>query len=662
MENNKKYLKLLAQKYPTKQAVSSEIINLSAICNLPKGTEHFMSDIHGEYEAFCHILNNCSGVIHEKVDLLFRDTLSNVERQEICTLIYYPKEKLEMLHKECELPEEWYRMMLGNLIEVAKLLSSKYTRSKVRKAMPKEFAYIIDELLHVQKDEDDNQVRYHKVILDTILNIHNGDEFIIALANLIKRLAVDHLHIVGDIFDRGPCADMILDLLMEHHSLDIEWGNHDILWMGAACGNKASIANVIRNNLKYNNTRILENGYGISLRNLALFGEKTYKDKEPMDAALKAISVILFKLEEQIICRHPEYEMNERLLLSKINLNDFTIKTADSDLNNKNTITANTYIKNNYNKNDTDTVSDSNGNSDCNPTELLYKLSDTDLPTINPDNPLALTEQENAIMDELQAAFIGSNRLQKHIKFLYEKGSMYKIFNNNLLYHGCVPLDEYGNFDGITLDGVVYQGKKYLDYADKMARLAYLDNDNENALVFMWFLWAGHKSPLCGRVIKTFERSMINDENTWHEPTNPYYRFYHTEKTCNMILHEFGLFSPESHIINGHTPVKTIEGESPIRANGKLLVIDGGFSKAYHETTGIAGYTLIFNSHGMRIKAHHPFESVYKALRDNKDIDSESEIVYTASPRILVKDTENGKQIRDEISDLKMLLNSDAVN
>ena len=651
MENNKKYLKLLAQKYPTKQAVSSEIINLSAICNLPKGTEHFMSDIHGEYEAFCHILNNCSGVIHEKVDLLLRDILSNVERQEICTLIYYPKEKLEMLHKECELPEEWYRMMLGNLIEVAKLLSSKYTRSKVRKAMPKEFAYIIDELLHVQKDEDDNQVRYHKVILDTILNIDNGDEFIIALANLIKRLAVDHLHIVGDIFDRGPCADMILDLLMEHHSLDIEWGNHDILWMGAACGNKASIANVIRNNLKYDNTRILENGYGISLRNLALFGEKTYKDKEPMDAALKAISVILFKLEEQIICRHPEYEMNERQLLSKINFNDFTIKAAVSDINNKSTIIT-----------DTDTVSNSPCNSDCNLTELLYKLSDTDLPTIDPDNPLALTEQENAIMDELQAAFIGSNRLQKHIKFLYEKGSMYKIFNNNLLYHGCVPLDESGNFDGITLDGIVYQGKKYLDYADKMARLAYLDNENENALDFMWFLWAGHKSPLCGRVIKTFERSMINDENTWHEPTNPYYRFYHTEKTCNMILHEFGLFSPESHIINGHTPVKTIEGESPIRANGKLLVIDGGFSKAYHETTGIAGYTLIFNSHGMRIKAHHPFESVYKALRDNKDIDSESEIVYTASPRILVKDTENGKQIRDEISDLKMLLGSDVVN
>lgn len=651
MENNKKYLKLLAQKYPTKQAVSSEIINLSAICNLPKGTEHFMSDIHGEYEAFCHILNNCSGVIHEKVDLLFRDILSNVERQEICTLIYYPKEKLEMLHKECELPEEWYRMMLGNLIEVAKLLSSKYTRSKVRKAMPKEFAYIIDELLHVQKDEDDNQVRYHKVILDTILNIDNGDEFIIALANLIKRLAVDHLHIVGDIFDRGPCADMILDLLMEHHSLDIEWGNHDILWMGAACGNKASIANVIRNNLKYDNTRILENGYGISLRNLALFGEKTYKDKEPMDAALKAISVILFKLEEQIICRHPEYEMNERQLLSKINFDDFTIKAAVSDINNKNTIIT-----------DTDTVSDSPCNSDCNLTELLYKLSDTDLPTIDPDNPLALTEQENAIMDELQAAFIGSNRLQKHIKFLYEKGSMYKIFNNNLLYHGCVPLDESGNFDGITLDGIVYQGKKYLDYADKMARLAYLDNENENALDFMWFLWAGHKSPLCGRVIKTFERSMINDESTWHEPTNPYYRFYHTEKTCNMILHEFGLFSPESHIINGHTPVKTIEGESPIRANGRLLVIDGGFSKAYHETTGIAGYTLIFNSHGMRIKAHHPFESVYKALRDNKDIDSESEIVYTASPRILVKDTENGKQIRDEISDLKMLLGSDVVN
>lgn len=615
MEHSDKYLKLLREKYPSKQAVCREIINLTAISNLPKGTEHFMSDIHGEYDAFCHILNNCSGVIHEKVDLLFKDTLSDIDRQEICTLIYYPKEKLELLHKEKHLSDEWYRMMLGNLVEIVKLLSSKYTRSKVRKAMPEDFAYIIDELLHVQKDEDDNQVRYHKKIQDTILYIECGDEFIIALAGLIKHLAVDHLHIVGDIFDRGPCADMIMDMLIKHHSLDIEWGNHDILWMGAACGNMASIANVIRNNLKYDNTRILESGYGISLRSLTLFGEKYYKNENPMDAALKAISVILFKLEESIIVRHPEYEMDARLIFRTIDTNQYTVKICGK----------------------------------------TYKLNDTDLPTVNPKNPLELTEEEIEVMDELQAAFLGSSRLQQHIDFLYKKGGMYRIYNGNLLYHGCVPIDETGNFDGITLNGKVYQGRKYLDYADMMARKAYTNKDDKDALDFMWFLWCGHKSPLCGRVIKTFERSMIDDESAWKEPTNPYYRYYHEEKTCNMILHEFGLYAEYSHIVNGHTPVKTIEGESPVRAKGKLLVIDGGFSKPYHETTGIAGYTLIYNSHGMRIKAHNSFESVYKALRDNKDISSETEIVYTSDTRILVKDTDVGKKIFSDIQDLKKL-------
>ena len=621
MENNKKYLKLLAQKYPTKQAVSSEIINLSAICNLPKGTEHFMSDIHGEYEAFCHILNNCSGVIHEKVDLLFRDTLSNVERQEICTLIYYPKEKLEMLHKECELPEEWYRMMLGNLIEVAKLLSSKYTRSKVRKAMPKEFAYIIDELLHVQKDEDDNQVRYHKVILDTILNIHNGDEFIIALANLIKRLAVDHLHIVGDIFDRGPCADMILDLLMEHHSLDIEWGNHDILWMGAACGNKASIANVIRNNLKYDNMKIMENSYGISLRNLTLFAEKIYPQIDPMEAALKAISVLLFKLEGQVILRNPDYKMEDKLLLHKVDVKRQVVEIGGKE----------------------------------------YKIKKEEFPTVSfaaesVEEVYQLTEEEENVMEGLQMAFVNSIRLRQHIDFLYKKGSMYRIFNDNLLYHGCVPLDESGNFDGVVFGKRCYRGREYLDYAEHVARRAWSKEAKEKDRDFMWYLWCGRKSPLSGRNTKTFERTYVLDESTWYEESNPYYKFYEEEKVCNMILHEFGLYSERAHIINGHTPVRTSKGEHPVRANGKLMVIDGGFCKSYHKTTGIAGYTLIFNSHGIRIKSHQPFLSVYAALTENKDIESKSELVETEKERLMVRDTDSGKKIKEDIEALKMLL------
>lgn len=618
---DEKYLELLAEKYPTEQAVCREIINLKAILGLPKGTEHFMSDLHGEYEAFCHILNNCSGVIREKVDLLFEETLSDIDREEICTLIYYPVEKLEMMKKESRNNEEWYRVILGELIEIARLLSSKYTRSKVRKAMPDEYAYILDELIHVQKDEDDNQVAYHQNIIDTLLELDSADAFIEVLAALIKRLAVDHLHIVGDIFDRGPCADRIMDLLMNYHSLDIEWGNHDILWMGAAAGSEACIATVIRNNLKYHNIRILENSYGISLRDLTLFAEKLYPDTEPMEAALKAISVLLFKLEGQVILRNPDYQMTDKLLLHQVNVQNHTVCIAGTD----------------------------------------YEICEETFPTVsfdpsNPEVSYELTAEEKQIMEWLRMAFVGSVRLRQHMDFLYQKGSMYRIFNGNLLFHGCVPLDESGNLEGVVFHQKRYRGRDYLDYAERIARRAWSKDATQKELDFMWYLWCGRKSPLSGRNIKTFERTYVKDESTWHEASNPYYQYYEQEKICNMILHEFNLYSDRSHIINGHTPVRTSRGEHPVRANGRLMVIDGGFCKSYHKTTGIAGYTLIFNSHGIRIKSHQPFQSVYAALTENKDIESRSELVETERERLMVRNTDTGKKILEDIKGLKMLL------
>ena len=618
---DEKYLELLAEKYPTEQAVCREIINLKAILGLPKGTEHFMSDLHGEYEAFCHILNNCSGVIREKVDLLFEETLSDIDREEICTLIYYPVEKLEMMKKESRNNEEWYRVILGELIEIARLLSSKYTRSKVRKAMPDEYAYILDELIHVQKDEDDNQVAYHQNIIDTLLELNSADAFIEVLAALIKRLAVDHLHIVGDIFDRGPCADRIMDLLMNYHSLDIEWGNHDILWMGAAAGSEACIATVIRNNLKYHNIRILENSYGISLRDLTLFAEKLYPDTEPMEAALKAISVLLFKLEGQVILRNPDYQMTDKLLLHQVNVQNYTVCIAGTD----------------------------------------YEICEETFPTVsfdpsNPEVSYELTAEEKQIMEGLRMAFVGSVRLRQHMDFLYQKGSMYRIFNGNLLFHGCVPLDESGNLEGVVFHQKRYRGRDYLDYAERIARRAWSKDATQKELDFMWYLWCGRKSPLSGRNIKTFERTYVKDESTWHEASNPYYQYYEQEKICNMILHEFNLYSDRSHIINGHTPVRTSRGEHPVRANGRLMVIDGGFCKSYHKTTGIAGYTLIFNSHGIRIKSHQPFQSVYAALTENKDIESRSELVETERERLMVRNTDTGKKILEDIKGLKMLL------
>lgn len=612
-----KFLRLLSEKYRSRQQVCTEIINLQAILNLPKGTEHFMSDLHGEYEAFSHILNNSAGVIREKVDMLFEGTLTPRERSSLCTLIYYPEEKLEKINEEGRNTEEWYRFVLQNLIDLAKMLSSKYTRSKVRKAMPSEYSYILDELLHAQADEDNNQFVYHQKIIDTLLKLGEGDDFIIALSSLIKRLAVDHLHIVGDIFDRGERPDAILNMLMQHHSLDIEWGNHDILWMGAACGSQACIAAVVRNCLSYNNISVLEQGYGISLRPLVLFAEKMYDETDPNKAAKKAISIILFKLEGQIIRRNPDYGMQERLLLDKVNFDDATIEIDG----------------------------------------VVHELKEKRFPSINRMDPYALDPAEREIMDELEKLFRESEQLQRHVTFLYNHGSMYRKFNGNLLFHGCVPLDEDGNLKALHFGGRIYQGKSYMDYADSIARRAYFSDDRtQKELDFMWYLWCGSNSPLSGRVVKTFERTFLSDESTWKEPKNPYYRYQDSEPVCRMLLREFGLYSENSHIINGHTPIHVMEGENPLKANGRLIVIDGGFCKAYQKTTGIAGYTLIFNSHGMRLKSHQPFSGMEAALSENLDIDSQSQQVATLDKRLMVADTDTGEMLKEQIADLEDLL------
>ena len=612
-----KFLRLLSEKYPTRQQVCTEIINLQAILNLPKGTEHFMSDLHGEYEAFFHILNNSAGVIREKVDMAFEEVLTARERSSLCTLIYYPQEKLRRIREEGRNTEEWYRFVLQKLIDLAKLLSSKYTRSKVRKAMPSEYSYILDELLHAQPDEDNNQLVYHSKIIDTLLRLEEGDDFIIALSSLIKRLAVDHLHIVGDIFDRGERPDAILNMLMDHHSLDIEWGNHDILWMGAACGSQACIAAVVRNCLSYNNISVLEQGYGISLRPLVLFAEKMYDEEDPNKAAKKAISIILFKLEGQIIRRNPEYQMEDRLLLDKVDY-----ENASIELGGKN-----------------------------------YPLKEKHFPTVDRDDPYKLSQAEREIMDELEKLFLESEQLQRHVEFLYSHGSMYQVFNGNLLFHGCVPLDEDGALKAIHLEGRIYQGRSYMDYADMAARRAFFNEDPpQRYLDFMWYLWCGSNSPLSGRVVKTFERTFIEDKSTWEEPKNPYYEYQSSEPVCRMLLREFGLYSENSHIINGHTPVHVNQGENPLKAHGRLIVIDGGFCKAYQKTTGIAGYTLIFNSHGMRLKSHQPFSGMEAALEENMDIDSESQQVVTFPKRVMVADTDTGERLKEQIADLEDLL------
>lgn len=616
-EQTIKYLSLLSQQFPNQQSVFTEIINLQAILNLPKGTEHFMSDLHGEYEAFMHILNNCSGVIREHVDEIFADTMSNREKGDLCTLIYYPSEKLRLVRAAKQDSPSWYKENLDHLITVARSLSSRYTRSKVRKAIPHDYAYIIDELLHTHPDENNYRIRYHERIIDSILETDSTDDFIRSLSALIKRLAVDHLHLVGDVFDRGGGAAKIMDRLMDYHSLDIQWGNHDILWMGAAAGEEACIISVLRNNLRYGNYEILENDYGISLRALVAFANKTYHANDDITPLIKAINVLLFKLEGQIIMRHPEFDMHDRLLLDKI---DTGAGTVDID-------------------------------------GATWQLRTTDFPTVDPEHPYDLTAEEQSIVDKLVAEFTGADHLRRHIEFLYSHGSVYLVRNGNLLFHGCVPMNEDGTFSSFNCMGTYRSGRDYLDFCDNVARRAWRMHDRD-ALDWMWYLWIGFKSPMSGRLVKTFERSYIEDRTSWEEPMDPYFTLTQDIPACDAIMREFRLLPGTGHIINGHTPVKAVAGEKPIRADGRLLVIDGGFCRAYHPKTGIAGYTLISSSRGMRLKAHEAFRSVDEALTRNADIQSETTRFDVAKRRLMVSDTDTGEEIRSHINDLRLLLDA----
>ena len=578
-----------------------------------------MSDIHGEDEAFCHILNNASGVIREKVDRLFEKTLSTRERTELCTLIYYPDRKLEELRREID--DEWYQITLYRMIEVCRLCASKYTRSKVRKALPKDFEYIIDELLHTSADDKDKQ-GYYEHIISTITDIGRADAFIIALASVIKRLVVDHLHVVGDVFDRGPHADVILDKLMAHHAVDIQWGNHDILWMGAAAGSGACIACVLNISTKYSNIDFVETAYGINLRPLALFAQETYTDDtDLLDHMHKAIAVIQFKLEGQVVMRHPEYGMEDRLLLDKIDFSDMTVTLGGTK----------------------------------------YRLNDHDFPTVDPEHPYDLTPGEADVVAQLIYSFTQSEKLQRHIKFLFSQGSLYLTFNGNLLFHGCIPMTEDGAFYEFDTGERKLSGKALMDYSDALARQGYYAKEGTAARQygrdFLWYLWCGRRSPLFGRSkIATFERMFIDDKAAWQEEKDPYYRFIEDPEMCGKILAEFGLTGQYSHIVNGHVPVRAREGELPVRGGGKAIVIDGGFCRAYQEQTGIAGYTMFYNSYGIRLVSHEPFPGLSDAVKSNKDILSTYVVFDTAQARITVGETDVGRALQRDIDDLTALL------
>lgn len=613
----RKYLELLAEKFPTTQSVFTEVINLEAILNLPKGTEHFVSDVHGEYEAFEHILNNCSGVIRERVGQAFAMELTRDEQADLCTLIYYPELKLRRLREQDRLTSEWYAITLTRLVRLARRLSGSYTRSKVRKAMPVAYAYIIDELLHISPDEREMRLAYHQRIIDTIVDTGSADDFVCSLAALIKRLAVDHLHVVGDVFDRGPHADKIMERLMAYHSIDVQWGNHDIVWMGAAAGSYACLAAVIRNNIHYDSLKILESAYGVSLRELALFAEATYRADDGMSPVEKAISVILFKLEGQTIRRHPNWHMDDRLLLERVDA-ERGVAVVDG---------------------------------------REYELRTRDFPTLEADDPYALTSEEQRVMDNLMNAVRSSDKLRRHVGFLFEHGSTYLVHNGNVLFHACVPMNEDGSFCAVNHQGQMLSGRAYYDYADRLARRAWHEHD-QVSLDWMWYLWCGRFSPLSGRVVKTFERTYFADRSTWEEPRDPY--FSHTEDPamCARVLEEFGADVERGVIINGHTPVHAAAGESPVKAGGRLVVIDGGFCQAYHSTTGIAGYTLIADPEGMRIKAHRPFGSIADVLDLNADIVSDDDR-FQRNPRpLFIGDTDTGADIRGQICDLRALLDA----
>lgn len=643
MEKNinaeKKYLELLAEKFPTVQEVCTEIINLQAILNLPKGTEHFLSDLHGEYESFLHILKNASGVIKAKIDETFQNSMTNEERKKLATLIYYPEEKLELIKKQNDQMEEFYRITLYRLIEVCKVVSSKYSRSKVRKAMPKEYEYIIDELLHAKQNMNDKEFYYNQII-NTIIKLDRADAFIIAISKLIQQLAIDHLHIIGDIYDRGPGPHIIIDELMKYHSIDIQWGNHDIIWMGAASGSEACILNVIRICSRYHNLDILEDAYGINLRAITEYAMEEYKEEslpnfKPQNAEKisdlstiellakiqKACAIIQFKLEGQLIKRHPEFKMEDRMLLDKINY-----ETGEVQINGKH-----------------------------------YKLLDNYFPTIDPKNPYELTKKEKEVVCKLKKGFLNSEKLQRHVQFLYNKGSLYKIYNNNLLIHGCIPMDKEGNLKYYEDNkNRRLAGRAYLDYIDKIARQGYFSDldseEREYGKDFLWYLWCGENSPIfCKDAMKTFERYFVDDKELHKENKNPFYIFAQNEEVCDTLLGEFGIEKDKGHIICGHIPVKFKSGESPIKANGKLLIIDGGLSKSYQKTTGIAGYTLIYNSYGLMLAEHEPFNSRIDAIVKETDLHS-SKVVVEKVDRKRIKDTDIGIKLQDEIEDLYKLL------
>jgi fructose-1,6-bisphosphatase-3 len=643
MEKNinaeKKYLELLAEKFPTVQEVCTEIINLQAILNLPKGTEHFLSDLHGEYESFLHILKNASGVIKAKIDETFQNSMTNEERKKLATLIYYPEEKLELIKKQNNQMEEFYRITLYRLIEVCKVVSSKYSRSKVRKAMPKEYEYIIDELLHAKQNMNDKEFYYNQII-NTIIKLDRADAFIIAISKLIQQLAIDHLHIIGDIYDRGPGPHIIIDELMKYHSIDIQWGNHDIIWMGAASGSEACILNVIRICSRYHNLDILEDAYGINLRAITEYAMEEYKEEslpnfKPQNAEKisdlstiellakiqKACAIIQFKLEGQLIKRHPEFKMEDRMLLDKINY-----ETGEVQINGK-----------------------------------YYKLLDNYFPTIDPKNPYELTKKEKEVVCKLKKGFLNSEKLQRHVQFLYNKGSLYKIYNNNLLIHGCIPMDKEGNLKYYEDNkNRRLAGRAYLDYIDKIARQGYFSDldseEREYGKDFLWYLWCGENSPIfCKDAMKTFERYFVDDKELHKENKNPFYIFAQNEEVCDTLLGEFGIEKDKGHIICGHIPVKFKSGESPIKANGKLLIIDGGLSKSYQKTTGIAGYTLIYNSYGLMLAEHEPFNSRIDAIVKETDLHS-SKVVVEKVDRKRIKDTDIGIKLQDEIEDLYKLL------
>lgn len=635
------YLKLLSKQYPTIASASTEIINLEAILNLPKGTEHFLTDLHGEYEPFVHVLKNGSGVIKVKIQDMFGRSLTESEQKCLATLVYYPEQKLDLIMKQETNINDWYRITLYRLIKLCRYAASKYSRSKVRKALPKDFAYIIEELLHEQAKYEDKE-QYYEGIINTIIEIDRANEFIIAICKLIQRLVIDRLHILGDIFDRGPRPDIIIDTLMDYHSVDIQWGNHDMLWMAAAAGCRGCVANVLRFSARYYNLDIIEDIYGINLLPLATYALHHYKDDpclefipktrgedicsnhelELVAKMHKAIAMIMFKVEYNIIKRHPEFELENRLLLDKVNYEKGTIIIEGKE----------------------------------------YALNDTNFPTIDVNKPYELTEEENILMDKLTASFVNSEKLQKHVAFLFAKGGVYLKYNSNLLFHGCIPLNEDKTFKSMTIQGKEYKGKALLEKFDTLAREGYFNKDVEEkkyAMDIMWYLCNGGASSLFGKAgMTTFERYFIDDKEIQQEKKNPYYGFRDDEDVCNRIFKEFGLDPTVSRIINGHVPVKRKQGENPIKANGKLLVIDGGFSKAYRGKTGIAGYTLIYNSYGLRLVAHEPFESIDSAIIYEKDILSTNIIVDKEAERKRVGDTDIGKELREQIAKLKLLLHA----